>query len=336
CGMSSRLTILALLLTLLPAIVAADEAGVEFFEKKVRPILVAHCFECHSGKIDKPKGGLRLDSLAAAIKGGETGPAIVPGKPKESLLVDAINYGGLYQIPPKTRLPAEEVAALTKWIEMGAPWATQIAVGASTAPKGEFNLAKRKAEHWCWQPVSSPQVPQIRHPRSEIRDPIDAFILAKLESKGLSPAPPADPPTLIRRVYFDLIGLPPSVKEVDEFLAAYSPSGEERATERPKDRGRKAFEAVVDKLLDSPHFGERWGRHWLDLVRYAESRGHEFDYNIPDAFEYRDYVIRALNPDGPYDQFVIEHVAGDLLEKPRLHPQEGWNEPLIGTGFWFL
>jgi len=334
--MPRRLTILALLLTLRPAIVAADDAGVEFFEKKVRPILVARCFECHSGKIDKPKGGLRLDSLAAATKGGETGPAIVPGKPKESLLVDAINYGELYKMPPKTRLPAEEVAALTKWIEMGAPWATEIAVGASTAPKGEFNLAKRKAEHWCWQPLSNPEVPQIRNQQSENRNPIDAFILARLESKGLSSAPQADPRTLIRRVCFDLIGLPPSVKEVDEFLAAYSPSGEERATERQKDRERKAFEAVVDKLLDSPQFGERWCRHWLDLVRYAESRGHEFDYNIPNAFEYRDYVIRALNADVPYDQFVVEHVAGDLLEKPRLHPQEDWNESIIGTGFWFL
>jgi Protein of unknown function (DUF1553)/Protein of unknown function (DUF1549)/Planctomycete cytochrome C len=334
--MSHRLTILALLLTLRPAIVAADEAGVEFFEKQIRPILVGRCFECHSGKIDKPKGGLRLDSLAAAIRGGETGPAIVPGKPKESLLVDAINYGELYQMPPKTRLPAEEVAALTKWIEMGAPWPTEVAVSASNAPKGEFNLTKRKAEHWCWQPLSNPEVPQFRNPQSEIRNPIDAFILARLESKGVSPAPPADPRTLIRRAYFDLIGLPPSAKEVDEFLAAYSSSGEERATESQRVRERKAFEAVVDKLLNSPHFGERWGRHWLDLVRYAESRGHEFDYNIPDAFEYRDYVIRALNADVPYDQFVIEHVAGDLLDKPRVHPQEGWNESIIGTGFWFL
>ncbi|MCI0360821.1 MAG: DUF1549 domain-containing protein, partial [Planctomycetaceae bacterium] len=343
--MPRRLTILALLLIMRPALVAADESALEFFEKQVRPILVARCYECHSGKVDKPKGGLRLDSLAAVKKGGDTGPAIVPGKPQESLLVDAINYGDLYQMPPKTRLTAEEVAVLTKWVEIGAPWPKDD-TAKTTAASGEFNLAQRKAAHWCWQPLTNPPVPQIRNPKSEIRNPIDAFILQKLADKGLSPAPPADLRTLIRRVYFDLIGLPPSVKEVDEFLAAcspshrpsVSPSDADRETEgqRDRERERKAFEAVVDKLLDSPHIGERWGRHWLDLVRYAESRGHEFDYNISNAFEYRDYVIRALNADVPYDQFVIEHVAGDLLDKPRLHPQEGWNESIIGTGFWFL
>jgi hypothetical protein len=321
----------------------ADDAGSEFFEKQVRPILVARCFECHSGTAKRLEGGLRLDSLAAAMKGGGTGPAVVPGKPKESLLVDAINYGELYQMPPKTRLPAEEVATLTKWVEMGAPWPKDaVAAAGSTS---EFDLAKRKASHWCWQPLTDPAVPKLRNPQSAIRNPIDAFVQAKLEAKGLSPAPPADPRTLIRRLYFDLIGLPPSVQEVDEFLAAVSPSpapplshssNTEGARGRGGEKERKAIESVVDRLLASPQFGERWGRHWLDLVRYAESRGHEFDNNTPNAFEYRDYVIRALNADVPYDQFVIEHVAGDLLEKPRLHPTEGWNESLIGTGFWFL
>jgi hypothetical protein len=322
-GMRCRLTLVAYLLALTAPIAAADDAGLEFFEKQVRPILAARCYECHSGKADKPKGGLRLDSLAAATKGGDTGPAVVPGKPKQSLLVDAINYGELYQMPPKTRLPAEEVAVLTRWVEMGAPWPQETSA-TSAAAKSEFNLAKRKAEHWCWQPLTSPSVPKTQNPKSKIQIPIDAFIQEKLEAKGFSPAPPADPRTLIRRVYFDLIGLPPSVEEVEAFVESASQDKE------------KAFEAVADKLLNSPHFGERWGRHWLDLVRYAESRGHEFDYNIPNAFEYRDYVIRSLNADVPYNQFVIEHVAGDLLDRPRLHPTEGWNESIIGTGFWFL
>ena len=292
--------------------IAADDAGLEFFEKQVRPILVSRCYECHSGKSVKLQGGLRLDSLAGAIKGGETGPAVVPGKPKESLLIDAINYGEPYQMPPKTKLPASEIATLTEWVEMGAPWPAE---QVTTAEPGKyFDLQKRKADHWCWQPLTKPTIPQISNV-----NPIDAFIRAKLQDKALSPAPPADSRTLIRRAYFDLIGLPPPPEEVGAFV-----------------RGDKTFEAVVDQLLASPHFGERWGRHWLDLVRYAESRGHEFDYNIPNAHEYRDYVIRAFNANVPYDQFVIEHIAGDLVDQPRLHPAEGFNESILGTGFWFL
>jgi hypothetical protein len=302
------------------AALAAEDAQLEFFEKQVRPLLATRCYECHSGKSKKLQGGLRLDSLAAALKGGDTGPAVVRGKPKESLLVDAINYGELYQMPPKTKLPAEEIAILTKWVEMGAPWPKED-IAASATNSNAFDLAQRKAAHWCWQPITASVVPEIRNPQSAIRNPLDAFILARLQEKGLSPAPPADKRTLVRRAYFDLIGLPPSPEEVEAFL---------------KDESPKAFEKVVNQLLGSPHFGERWGRHWLDLVRYAESRGHEFDPNIPNAFEYRDYVIRALNADVPYDQFVTEHIAGDLLEKPRLNPKDGSNESIIGTGFWFL
>ena len=300
-----------------------DEAAIEFFEKEVRPILATRCFGCHSGKLadgeTEPKGNLRLDSREAALQGGDTGPAFVPGKIKESLLVDAINYGELYQMPPKSKLPAEEIAALTKWVEMGAPWPKETVTAASVS-ESKFDLAKRKAEHWCWQPLAAGTPPKV-HNEGWIRQPLDRFILAKLEEKGLTPSPPADKRTLIRRAYFDLIGLPPTPEQVEAFVS---------------DASTQAFEKVVDKLLASPHFGERWARHWLDLVRYAESRGHEFDYNVPNAFEYRDYVIRALNADVPYDQFVIEHIAGDLLDKPRLHPTEKWNESIIGTGFWFF
>jgi cytochrome c553 len=308
---------------MLAAAHAADDAGVEFFEKRVRPILATRCFGCHSGKLadgaTEPKGKLRLDSREAALKGGDTGPAVVPGKPKESLLVDAINYGEPYQMPPKSKLPAEEIAVLTKWVEMGAPWPKDAAETADKDAK-EFDLARRKAEHWCWQPLHSAAPPKV-HNEGWIRQPLDRFILAKLEAKDLAPSPPADKRTLIRRAYFDSVGLPPTPEQVEAFVQENSP---------------QAFAKVVDELLASPQFGERWGRHLLDLVRYAESRGHEFDYNVPNAFEYRDYVIRALNADVPYDQLVIEHVAGDLLEKPRLHPTEKWNESIIGTSFWFF
>ncbi len=320
---------------------AADDAGVEYFERQVRPILVARCYECHSAKSVKLQGGLRLDSRAGALKGGETGPAVVPGKPKESLLVDAINYGELYQMPPKTRLPADDIVVLTKWVEMGAPWPAEPSLAAGDS-SSVFNLQRRQAEHWCWQPIQRRAVPAIPN-RAAVQSPIDAFIQAKLAARGLSPAPPADRRTLLRRVYFDLIGLPPSPAELEEFLSlspsllrSFAPSQQDREQEGRSDRERQAFEAVVNRLLDSPHFGERWARHWLDLERYAESRGHEFDYNIPNAFEYRDYVIRALNADLPYDQFLTEHVAGDLLEQPRLHPTERFNESILGTGFWFL
>jgi Protein of unknown function (DUF1549)/Protein of unknown function (DUF1553)/Planctomycete cytochrome C len=306
-----------------PVRLCADEADHEFFEKHVRPILVARCYECHSGQAKTLKGGLRLDSRAAALKGGDTGPAIVPARPKDSLLIDAINYGELYQMPPKSRLPAEEVAALTKWVQMGAHWPPD----AATSPSGyetEFDLARRKAAHWCWQPIKPPPVPMLGAHSSALRAPIDSFIPAGLESRGLSPAPPADERTLIRRAYFDLIGLPPTADEVEAFIAD--------SFRNPQ----SAFCDLIDRLLASPHFGERWARHWLDLVRYAESRGHEFDYDIPNAYEYRDYVIRALNADLPYNQFVMEHVAGDLFPKPRLNPEEKLNESIIATGFWFL
>lgn len=294
---------------------AENAAGVEFFEKQVRPILTARCHSCHGA--EKQESDLRLDSAATAKKGGVTGAAIVPGKPDESLLLSAISYKNEdLKMPPKGPMPAEEAAILRRWVELGAPSPND---GNAIAAKA-FDLAERKASHWCWQPVRKPVVPAVRDekwPRGEI----DRFILARLEEAGLKPAPDADRRTLIRRVYFDLIGLPPSRREVTEFLADQSPD---------------AFEKVVDRLLASPRFGERWARHWFDLVRYAETYGHEQDFPIPHAWQYRDYVIRALNADVPYDQFVREHIAGDLLPTPRRHLTEGYNESIIATGFWFM
>jgi hypothetical protein len=290
----------------------------EFFEKEVRPILAKRCYSCHSATAKKIQGGLRLDSRAAALAGGDTGPAVVPKDLKESLLIDAIHWGDLYQMPPKTKLPEEEIATLTRWVELGAPWPEEQVAGARDA--NAFDLAGRKASHWCWQPIVDQPPPSVEH-GAWVKSPIDQYILARLEAAGLTPNASAEKRTLIRRAYFDLIGLPPTPEQVAAFVQDESP---------------QAFAKVVDELLASKHFGERWGRHWLDLVRYAESRGHEFDFDIPNAWQYRDYVIRALNADVPYDQFVTEHIAGDLLEQPRLNPDEGFNESVLGTGFWFL
>ena len=298
-----------------------SDESLEFFEKKVRPLLVKRCYECHSGDAKEIQAGLRLDTRSAVLKGGDTGPAAVPGQPAKSLLIDAINYGELYQMPPKSKLPPEEIATLTRWVELGAPWPhDKHNDSATSGDASESDLAAQKAAHWAWQPIKKPMRPTVKNgswPTSEI----DAFILARLEEHGLSPADAADKRTLIRRAYFDLVGLPPSPDAVERFIADDSP---------------QAFERVVDELLASPRFGERWARHWLDLVRYAETYGHEFDYPIEHAWQYRDYVIRALNADLPYDQFAAEHIAGDLLTEPRLHPTEKYNESIIGTGFWWF
>jgi hypothetical protein len=324
-NLPGRASLVVVLWALVPvALAAADQAApdpvaVEFFEKKVRPVLAEHCFKCHSTQAKKPKGGLLLDSRAALLKGGDSGPALLPGQADRGRFVEAVTYKNIdLRMPPKAKLPDAAIDDLTTWVKMGAPWPHE--GGPAAVTKAAFDLRKRKREHWAWQPVRAGDPPAVKNgawPRS----PVDPFILAQLEARGLAPAPAADRRTLLRRLSFDLIGLPPTPEEMDAFLS--DPSGD-------------ALEKVVDRLLTSPHFGERWGRHWLDLVRYAETRGHEFDYIHPNAYQYRDYVIRALNVDLPYNQFVTEHLAGDLLDQPRLHPVEGFNESILGTGFWFL
>ena len=307
-------------LALLPA---ADPASSEFFEQRVRPVLAEHCYQCHATNAKKIKADLVVDSLAGLLHGGEAGPAIVVGQPEQSLLVKAIAYADPnLQMPPKTRLAPAQVADISAWIKAGAPWPADPAGSGTPAARTRavFDLAQRKKEHWAWQPIVTPALPAVRQ-ASWPHGPIDRFVLAGLEQAGLQPAPAADRRTLFRRVTLDLTGLPPTAAEVDAFVADPEPT---------------ALAKRVDALLASPRFGERWGRHWLDLVRYADSRGHEFDYPIPNAWQYRDYVIRALNADVPYDQFVREHLAGDLLPKPRRNPQTGANESVLGTGFWFL
>jgi len=307
---------------------------IEFFEKEVRPLLVEHCQKCHGA--EKQKGALRLDSREATLKGGDTNPAIVPGKPDESELIKALRYeADGYQMPPDGKLPPEAISVFVKWVEMGAPWPATHENAPSNgklATVGPEEFARR-TERYAFQPLKRVTPPTVKHfdwPRT----PVDRFLLAKIEEAGLQPAQEADRRTWIRRVYFDTIGLPPAPEAVDTFLA---------------DEARDAHERVVDELLASPHFGERWGRHWLDLARYAESRGHEFDHDIPNPWHYRDYVIQALNSDLPYDRFVVEHMAGDLLEEglgtrgqglgtegsvdqpSTLNPQ-----PSLATGFWYL
>jgi hypothetical protein len=294
----------------------------EFFEAKIRPILVQHCYECHSTDAEDIEGGLVLDSKWGWQTGGDSGPAIIPGNLAESHLIDAVRYEEniVSAMPPKSKLPPQTIKLLERWVEMGAPDPRPKVEPQDGSTVETFDLQQRFAEHWSWRPIEDSAPPAVQDsswPRSDL----DRFILHRLETAGLRPAAPADKATLLRRVYFDLIGLPPTAQQIDAFVA---------------DPSADAYEQVVQQLLDSPHFGEKWARHWMDLVRYAETYGHEFDYPIPQPTEYRDYLIRAFNADVPYDDFVVEHIAGDLLAEPRLHPTEKFNESVIGTGFWYF
>ena len=312
-------TIMALSLTHLPA-QAASDADLEFFETDVRPLLAERCYKCHSD--EKQKGGLRLDHISFINEGGDQGPALIPAKLDESILIEAIEWSDPdFQMPPKKKLSDDEIATLKRWVELGAPWPEEEAPSESTKNEADlFDLAARKASHWAWAPVTNPTIPQVDN-KTWSRNPIDAFVLDTLTKSELSPAPRADKRTLIRRLYFDLIGLPPSSEDVEAFVNDTSP---------------KAYENLVDALLANPAYGERWGRHWMDLTRFAETYGHEGDYPIAHAWQYRDYVIRALNMDLPYNDFVREQIAGDLLPEPRMHKTDGYNESIIGTGWWYM
>jgi hypothetical protein len=299
---------------------AADPAAIDFFETKVRPLLSEHCYSCHGPQ--KQKSALRLDHISLALKGGENGPALVPGHPEKSRLIEGIGYANVdFQMPPKKKLPDADIAVLTKWVQDGAAWPSEPVPALVKADKSKgFDLQARREAHWSWKPIKATAPPKVKDAAWAV-EPIDAFVQRQLEAAGIHHAPPADRAALIRRVYFDLIGLPPTPAEVETFLA---------------DTSADAYEKVVDRLLKDPHFGERWARHWMDQMRYAETLGHEFDYPVPNAFKYRDYLIRAFNADVPYNQFALEHIAGDLLEKPRLNPTEGYNESVIATGSWFF
>jgi Protein of unknown function (DUF1553)/Protein of unknown function (DUF1549)/Planctomycete cytochrome C len=278
-----------LLATTAVAAVADETEGDRFFREKVRPVLEASCFGCHSATATKVKGGLRLDSREAMLRGGDSGPAVVPGNVGESLLIQAIRHSDGLEMPPKKpRLAASVIDDFTRWVNMGAPFPG--ATVTDTTPAAARN-------HWAFLPVKKAKPPEVRD-SAWVRNPVDAFVLAKLETRGWTPAPPAERHELIRRVTFDLTGLPPSPEEVSEFVNDASPV---------------AYERVVDRLLASPRYGERWGQHWLDLVRFAETEGYEYDRHIPDAWRYRDYVIESLNRDKPFDRFLTEQIAGDEI-----------------------
>ncbi len=296
----------------LPALArAADPSGVPFFEQKIRPVLVKHCYECHAAGAQKVRGGLLLDTRAGLLKGGDTGPAVVPSKPEESLLLNALRHDGL-AMPPKEKLPDEVAADFQRWVKMGAPDPRDgKAVNAQSAIDLE---AGRK--FWAFQPPRKYAVPRVAGaswPRSDI----DRILLAALEARGMKPARDADRRTLIRRATLDLIGLTPAPEEIEAFVNDPAPDAE-------------AFAKVVDRLLGSPHYGERWGRHWLDVARYADSNGKDENLTFHDAFRYRDYVIAAFNQDKPFDRFLVEQLAGDLL--PAGDPPQR-DEQLTATGF---
>lgn len=267
----------------------------EFFETKVRPALFANCFGCHADQ--QQMGGLRLDSLEHIRAGNSGGPAVIPGEPDKSPLIQAIRYDGKVKMPPSGKLKPEEIAALTEWVKVGAPWPAKTTAGTGAVADKTTDAKK----HWSFQPVRRPALPRVTD-AAWVKTPIDRFILAKLEAKGLKPSPPADRLTLIRRVTFDLIGLPPTPQEVSSYLADKSPN---------------AFAKVVDRLLADPRYGERWGRHWLDVARYADTKGYSFteDPKYYNAYTYRDWVVRAFNEDLPYDKFLIDQLAADRLPR---------------------
>jgi len=295
-----------------PADAAAPEvSGVDFFEQKIRPIFVENCYQCHSAGAEKIKGGFLLDTRAGVLKGGDTGPTVVPGEPEKSLLIKAVRYTDEnLQMPPKNKkLSPEQIAELETWVKMGAP-------DPRTASQSSKPKTQDLRQHWAFQPIKEFPVPKVKNPHW-IRTPVDAFVLARLEQKKIHPSPPADKRVLIRRATFDLLGLPPAPRELEEFIA---------------DRSPEEFTRVVDRLLASPHYGERWGRYWLDVARYADTKGYVFEEErrYPYAYTYRDYVIRAFNEDLPFDQFITQQIAADCL------PLGEDKRPLAALGFLTL
>ncbi len=298
---------------------AADKSfsreAIEFFESRVRPILADRCLKCHGP--EKQSSSLRLDSREAIVKGGESGPSIVPAKPDESLLIKAVSHTGEeLKMPPGGKLPEPALAVLRQWVAMGAPWSPDSSKATPAARAAKSGSTNASEPHWAFQPVKRLALPAVKN-RDWIKTPVDAFVLAGLERAGISPSPAADRRTLIRRATIDLWGIPPTAEEVDAFLADDTPV---------------AFVRLVDRLLASPRYGERWGRHWLDVARYADTKGYVFtqDRRYPYAYTYRDYVIAAFNADLGYDQFIVEQLAADQLAKGANTPAAGRDGVLDG------
>jgi len=289
----------------------AEPAGIEFFEQKIRPVFVRECYQCHSAQAKKIKGGFLLDTKAGLLKGGDSGPVIIPGKPVESRLLKALRHDEI-SMPPTGKLPDAVIADFERWIRMGAPDPRE-SKPATTVRTIDLEAGRR---YWAFQPLRAPEIPQVAD-LSWPRNDMDRFILAALERKGLRPTRAADRPTLIRRVTIALTGLLPSPEEIEAFANDPAPDA-------------AAFARLVDRLLVSPHFGERWGRHWLDVARYADSNGRDENLTFHESFRYRDYVIDSFNRDKPFDRFLMEQIAGDLLPATN---QAQKDEQLTGTGF---
>ena len=293
---------------------ASDSEQLDFFESRIRPILVNHCYECHSESSKKLAAGLRLDSRAAILRGGDSGSVIVAGKPDESLLIQSVRYES-NEMPPNQKLDAASIAALEKWVGWGAPWPDE-ATHDSLAPAEGYKWSELQ-QHWAWQPVERPIPPTIDH-AALIKNPIDQFVASRLDENALRQPPPAATATLVRRSFIDLIGIPPSPTELSRWVTAID------ATPNKRDM---QFGQMIDELLERPQYGERWGRHWLDVARYSDTGGWTQDNRShPFAWRYRDWVVAAFNADMPYDQFVTNQIAGDQLDP----------ESAIGTGFFAL
>ncbi|MGH7171266.1 MAG: PSD1 and planctomycete cytochrome C domain-containing protein [Gemmataceae bacterium] len=280
----------------------SSPATEDFFEKSVRPVLVEHCAKCHGN--GKSKGGLSLVSRASVLKGGDSGPALVPGDAAKSLLIRAIRHEGETRMPPKRKLPDRAIADLTAWVQSGATWPAP--AGGDGIRSGGATISAAERSFWAFRPLANPPLPAVKD-QIWPRKPLDRFVLAKREARGLHAARPADKHALLRRAAFDLTGLPPTPEEIEAFVRDDSPN---------------AFDKVVDRLLASPHYGERWGRHWLDVARYGEDQAHTFAARLfPNGYRYRDWVVKAFNDDMPYDRFILEQIAGDLLKegKPEEH-----------------
>jgi hypothetical protein len=313
---------LALLLWLSPAR-SHGQDNLEFFETKIRPILVEHCYECHSSGATDIQGGLELDYRDGLRTGGDSGPAIVPGEPEASLLLEALRHES-FEMPPTGRLPDAVIADFERWIRLGAedPRDTPPSPEQAAEAAWKVKLAQR-SQWWSLQTPRDSELPSVSN-MAWAREPVDRFILAKLESAGLSPAPPATAEILLRRLAFVLTGLPPRPDQVIAFREAFRQDPD------------AAVEVAVDQLLASPHYGERFARHWMDVVRYTDTYGYEWDNPAKGSWEYRDYLIRAFNADIGFDQLIREQIAGDLLPDPRVDPDHGVTENLIGPMFYHM
>ncbi len=288
--------------------------AIEFFELNVRPLLVEHCYECHSADASELQAGLRLDSRAAMLDGGDSGSAMVPHQPEESLLIDAVRYQ-TFEMPPAGKLSDQEIAQLVRWMELGAPWPAEESDSDSSSQAEEIDWSNVRSGHWAWQPVERPSLPEVRDTEWAINS-IDQFVLARLEAAELQPAPVTEPRILVRRIYLDLIGILPTPEQSQAFIDACS-------IDHPA-----AVSELVDELLASPLYGQRWARHWLDVARYSDGYGGFLDnQGYEQAWRYRDWVVDALNADLPYDQFLKLQIAGDLISP---------ETDAVATGFFAL